>query len=168
MIQNIWGQLANLNNQGVLSNLIAMGIGKRIFLDPVNGSDNNDGTAPTSSLGSNGGAVSTLAAAYALATSGNNDIIILISNGATAGAVRLPLAFVWAKNATHLIGWAAPVLSSQRARIAPPVALVAAAGNTPFFTISGSGCMFINVEFYSGFITGQAAQIDVLITGDQN
>ena len=168
MAQNLWGQIRSLNDQGVLANIISMGIGKRIFLDPVNGNDNNDGMAPASVLGSNSGAVATLAAAYALATAGNNDIIFLVSNGATASSARLSATFTWAKNATHLIGYCAPTLFSQRARIAPPTVLAAAAGNTPFFTISASGCMFMNVEWYVGFSTGQAAQIGLLITGDQN
>ena len=168
MPQNIWGQIRSLNDQGVLANIISMGIGKRIFLDPLNGNDSNDGTAPTSVLGSNGGAVSTLAAAYALATAGHNDIIFLVSDGTTGSSARLSASFTWAKNATHLIGYCSPTLFGQRARIATPLVLAATSANTPFMTISANGCMFMNLEYYMGFSTGQAAQIGILLTGSQN
>lgn len=167
-IQNIWGQLRLLANQGVLSNLMAYGIGQRIFLDPANGNDNNDGLAPTSQLGSNSGPVATLPAAFALCVAGKNDMIILMADGTTGSTARLSAAFNWNKAETHLIGYCSPVIFGQRARIAPPTALVAAAGNTPFFTVSAAGCMFENIEWFAGFATGQAAQINMLLTGSRN
>lgn len=84
------------------------------FVDPVNGSDGNNGQSPTR-------AFATLYKAHAAATSGNNDVVYLIGNGAASGTARLSLAnaqtvdstvttgtLVWSKSAVHLIGIAAP------------------------------------------------------------
>lgn len=132
--------------------------GNVYYCDYANGSDNNDGlTAAT--------ATQTLSAAYGLATSGNNDVIVLVGNGAANGSQRLSAAFTWAKNATHLLGVTAPVLYSQRARIAPTAAVTAF---TPFFTISGNGCIFENIQWFHGFDTGTTAQINMVLTGSRN
>ena len=100
--------------------------GKWIWCDPLNGSDGNSGSTPTQ-------AVATLYAAHYRATSGNNDVVVLIGNGGTTATARLSLAnaqlwdstatagtLVWSKSATHLIGVTAPTQAWQRARIAPP------------------------------------------------
>lgn len=167
MIQNIWGQLRLLNNQGVLANLMAYGIGQRIFLDPANGADTNDGMAPTSVLGSSSGPVATLAQAFSLAIAGQNDMIILMANGSTSSTARLSTSFNWNKAQTHLIGYTPPVLFGQRARLAPPTTLAATSANTPFFQISAASCMFVNIEWYAGFSTGQAAQINVQLNASR-
>jgi hypothetical protein len=57
------------------------------------------------------------------------------------------------------------VLLSQRARIAPTAATTAF---TPFFTISGSGCIFQNVQWFHGFTTGTTAMVNVVVTGSRN
>ena len=120
--------------------------GNVYYLDPVNGLDGNTGLLPTS-------AVQTLAAGYALLTSGNNDVLVLIGNGASSGSARIT-TFTWAKSACHLIGVCAPSMTSQRARIANPTTSgITITAN--FFTVSGSGCLFQNLSFFVGAGAGQ-------------
>src|SRR5579872_4229200 len=83
--------------------------GNIYYLDPKNGNDLWNGTQPTLQGGTQNGPVKTLAAGYALLQSGNNDILVLISDGTTASSARLSAGFTWSKNAAHLIGICAPV-----------------------------------------------------------
>lgn len=133
-------------------------VGNVYFLDPANGSNTNDGTSSTS-------AFQTLAVAYAACAAGNNDTIVLMANGGTTATARVDAAFTWSKNETHLLGFCAPVLFSQRARIAPTGTTTAFAN---FFTMSASGCIFQNVEIFDGFNTGTTAQIAFTLTGSRN
>lgn len=128
------------------------------YLDPANGYDANVGTSP-------GQAFQTLATAYNACVSGYNDCVALIGNGSTTATARVDASFTWAKNATHLIGLSSGVNISNRSRIAPSSATTAF---TPYFTISGSGCLFQNVEIFDGFTTGTTAQIALTITGGRN
>ena len=140
-------------------NQSALGVtGSVFYCDPVNGLDVNPGTSPKS-------AVQTLAAGYALLTSGNNDVLVLIGNGASTGSARLSAAFTWAKNACHLVGVCAPSMVSQRARIAPTAAIAAFAN---FFTVSGNGCLFQNLSWFHGFNAGVAASICLTVSGQRN
>lgn len=133
-------------------------VGNVYYLDPVHGSD-------TSGTGGAAKPYATLAVAYAACADGNNDVVVLVGNGQTSGTARVDTAFTWAKNATHLVGWCSPILFSQRARIAPTSTTTAF---TPFFTISGSGCIFQNVQWFHGFATGTTAQINMVLTGQRN
>jgi hypothetical protein len=108
---------------------------------------------------------STLLAAYNACVSGHNDIVGLIGDGTTGATARVDAAFTWSKNATHLIGICSPVLFSQRARIAPTAATTAFAN---FFTISGNGCIFQNIQWFHGFNTGTTAEICMTVTGSRN
>lgn len=128
------------------------------YLDPVNGFDGNDGLTVAT-------AVKTLGQGYALLASGNNDVLVLIGNGASTGSARLSAAFDWKKSACHLVGVCAPSVISQRARIAPTLAVTAFKN---FFTVSGSGCLFANLSFFHGFTAGTTAQICVTVTGSRN
>ncbi len=74
-------------------------------------------------------------------------------------------AFTWAKNATHLLGIASPIMISQRARIAPTSSTTAF---TPFFTISGNGCVFQNIQWFYGFDTGTTSALGMVLTGSRN
>lgn len=132
--------------------------GNVYYIDPVNGSDGNAGNSP-------GSAVQSLAAGYALLVSGHNDVLVIIGNGATGGAVRLTAGFTWAKSAAHMMGMCPPGRYGQRARIAPGTTATAFAN---FFTVSGSGCFFQNIEFYQGFVTGVAASICMTLTGERS
>lgn len=141
------------------------GLGAGVFttgniyvLDVVNGSD-------TAGDGSFQRPLGTLRRAYDLCISGNNDVVLLVGNGLTTASARLSAGFTWAKNATHLIGMASPVMVSQRARIAPTAAVVAF---SPFFTISGSGCVFQNIQWFMGFALGTASQVGMVVSGGRN
>jgi len=145
----------NANFTDIYGKLIT--VGNIIYLDPANGNDSNDGLSFANAKAS-------LSGAYALTTSGKNDVIVLVGNGQASGSVRLSSAFTWSKDATHLIGVAAPTRVAGRARIAPTSGATAF---TPFMTISGDGCLFQNIHWFHGFSTGTASQICLTITGER-
>jgi hypothetical protein len=151
---------ADVRNQINLSLSQAIGVtsGSIYYLDPLNGFDGNSGLSPNL-------AVKTLSAGYALLTEGKNDVLVLIGNGLTSATARLSSAFTWSKNAAHLIGVCSGGYMSQRARIAPTSGVTAFAN---FFTISGSGCLFKNLEWFQGFGTGVAASICLTVSGGRN
>jgi len=132
--------------------------GASYFVDPAAGNDGNDGLTPAN-------AKRTLSAAYSLCAAGKNDVVYLLSDGATTSTARLAANFDWAKNATHLVGVSSGVNISNRSRIAPAAAVTAFAS---FFTVSASGCLFQNIQFFQGFDTGVAAEICVTVTGSRN
>lgn len=143
---------------------LAATTGNVFYLDPKNGLDTNDGQTPATTPGGHG-PVKTLAAGYALLRSGYNDVLVLIGDGTTAATARLSAGFTWSKNAAHLIGVCSPTLFSQRARIAPTAAIAAFAN---FFTVSGNGCLFQNIQWFQGFDAGVAAEICLTISGSRN
>ena len=132
--------------------------GNVYYLDPVNGSDQNKGQ-------SFGSAVKTLPAGYALLVEGHNDALVEIGNGLSTGSVRLSAPFTWAKNAAHFIGVCPSVAVGKRARIAPTAGVTAFAN---FFTVSGSGCLFKNLQFFHGFTAGVANMICLTVSGGRN
>ncbi len=149
--------------------------GNYYFVDPVNGADGNEGSADYP--------LATLYAAINRAVSGNNDVIVLMSNGAASGTARLSLALAqaidstatsgtlnWNKDATHLIGMTAPTRIGQRARIAPPTGTYTAAtfGSNTFINVTGAGCFFANIDIFVGFSTGSASMIGVIEAGGRN
>lgn len=146
------------------------------FVDPVNGLDGNAGNNTNLPL-------QTLYQALNKATANNNDVIVLIGNGATSGTARLSKALAqgidptatsgvlkWNKAATHLIGVTAPTAIAERARIAPPSGTYTAStfGSADLVEVSVQGCMFANVSLFHGFSTGGAAQICWKDTGGRN
>ena len=149
--------------------------GNIYYCNPATGHDYNDGlTANTP--------VATLYKAHQKMTSGNNDVCLLVSNGATSGTARLSTALAktvtssatagtlnWTKSACHLIGVGAPSLNN-RARIAPPSGTytVTTFGSGNFIVNSGSGNIFSNFSVFNGFSTGGAAQIAWTDTGSRN
>ena len=140
--------------------------GNVVYLDPVNGNDLNDGlSAVVVAPGSGQGPVKTLAAGYAILRAGKNDILVLISDGTTASSARLSAGFTWAKSAAHFIGMCSPTMFSQRARVAPTAGVT---GFANFFTVSGNGCYFKNIEFFQGFTVGIAAEICMTVSGSRN
>ncbi|MCR4374686.1 MAG: hypothetical protein NUW22_07535 [Acidobacteria bacterium] len=135
-----------------------LSLGRLIYLNPVNGDDTKIGESPST-------AVQTLSRAYALATAGKNDTIVLLGDGSTTATARVDAAFTWAKNATHLIGVSSGVNISNRSRIAPTSSTTAFAN---FFTVSASGCLFKNIQWFHGFATGTTAAICLTISGGRN
>jgi hypothetical protein len=156
--------------------IMGLQAGNWFFVDPVNGADGNSGRSPAR-------AFATLYAAHAAMVSGNNDVCVLIGNGAASGSARLSKALaqsidpavtagtlVWSKNACHLIGTGAPTRVAQRARIAPPSGTYTQStfGSANFITVSGSGCIFANISVFNGFSTGGTNQIAWTDTGNRN
>jgi hypothetical protein len=123
----------------------------------------------SSFLGTQTGSISapytSLVTAYSAARNAMNDVIVLVGDGTTSATARVTASFTWSKNATHLVGEASLVPISNRARIAPTSTATA---YTPFFTISGNGCQFVNVQWFMGFTTGTTNQIGILLTGSRN
>ncbi len=135
------------------------GAGVPYFVDPANGDNNLSGRTP-------GTAVASLVTAEGLTTSAQNDVVVLIGDGGSAGTARLTAELDWDKNAVHLVAITAPVMEAQRARIShaasPP------ASNFQMFKVSGSGNIFQGFSFYQG--VGQASTDEKLIeiTGSRN
>lgn len=149
--------------------------GQAWFVDPVNGLDGNSGKSPSQAL-------QTLYKAHEVATSGQNDVIYLLGNGAASGSARLSTAsavtvdsaattgtLVWSKSATHLVGVAAPGYNA-RARIATPTGtyLQSTFNALPFITVSGSGNYFSNLATFQQFSTGADGEINFNVTGNYN
>ena len=144
------------------------------FVDAVNGSDGNVGSADQP--------LQTLYCAHSRMTAGSNDVAVLVGNGSTTATQRLSLAgaqvfdstatagtLVWSKNACHLIGMTAPTGISNRARIAPVTTdTMAAFGSGNFVTVTAQGCYFSNFSVFNGFATGGAAQICWTDSGGRN
>jgi hypothetical protein len=122
-----------------------------------------------SALGTQDGSVdhpyTDLPTAYSKTRSGKNDVVLLVGNGAAGGSARLTAGLTWSNDATHLIGVCSPTLISQRARIAPTSSVAAF---TPFFTVSGNGCLFANISWFMGFTTGTTNQIGMVLSGSRN
>lgn len=124
------------------------------YVDPANGDDDDDGLSMENAL-------KTVAAAYAKCTDGANDVVAMIG-GATADYPTE--AIVWAKNYTHLIGLSADLPGmGQRCRI------VNHADNdlAVLFTLSGSGCIVKNIQFFDGKDKAEAGAC-VLVSGSRN
>lgn len=149
--------------------------GNWYFVDAVNGSNSYDGSAEKP--------LQTVYSAFNRCVSGNNDVVVVIADGTTTATQRLSLAnaqavdssatvgtLVWNKNATHLIGMAAPTMVNARARFAPPTGTYTQAtfGSGNFVTVSGSGCYFSNFSLFNGFSTGGNSQICWTDSGGRN
>jgi hypothetical protein len=160
------GAFTAANIAAILANMQAvLGVtGNVYYLDPKNGLDTNNGSYPTNQ-GSGNGPVKTLAVGYALLANGKNDVLILIADGTTASTVRISAGFTWSKSAAHFVGMCSPSFFSQRARIAPPTTAI---GFANFFTVSGNGCYFRNLQWFQGFAAGIAAEICMTVTGSRN
>jgi hypothetical protein len=148
--------------------------GNVYFVNPRTGNDNNDGTSPVNDASQtrprNKGPLASVLAAYNKCTAGQNDIVVLQAAGNSAGdtSARISATITWAKNNTHLIGWGAEGKVSQRSRISL-LSTATAANVTSILNITGSGCLFRNIQFYHGMGSGTAATGPcLLISGDRN
>lgn len=103
----------------------------------------------------------TLAAAYAKATTAQHDTILLVA-GATAATPAA--AITWSKTYTHLVGVGSPLPGmGQRARIVGNTTLDA----TAVVTVSGSGCIFKNLQIFNG-ADNAADNGAAVVSGDRN
>ena len=149
--------------------------GNVYFVDYVNGSDGNTGSADSP--------LQTLYGAHDKMTAGQNDVAVIVGDGSTTATQRLSLANAqvfnsaatagtlnWTKNACHIVGMCAPTVVSQRARIAPPSGTYTQAtfGSGNFVVVSASGCIFANFSVFNGFSTGGNNQIAWTDSGSRN
>ena len=149
--------------------------GNYFFVDPVNGADGNEGSVELP--------LKTLYRALQLCTAGNNDVVVLIGDGTSAGSARLSVALAqsidstattgtltWNKDATHLVGICSPTRVGQRARIAPPTGTYTAAtfNSLAFINVTASGCYFANLSVFCGFSTGIDGMIAWTDSGSRN
>jgi len=128
--------------------------GKWYWCDPTNGTTNGDAETPAT-------ATTSLATAYGKCRDGYNDGVFLIGK---ASAASLTAALAWSKNYCHLIGLSADLPGvGQRCRVTGS----ATADLTVLVTVSGSGCVFKNIQFFNG----ADADVDsgaVVVSGNRN
>lgn len=117
--------------------------GNVYFVDYRNGADTNDGKSPTF-------AKKTLAGAYAVCTSNNNDLILVDGDSATVETAMI----TWSKNRIHVIGCNGPPSIrgyGQGARITMGVTGVAS--NTCILKVTGVRNTFTALKFDNGDTT---------------
>jgi hypothetical protein len=130
-------------------------VGNIFYVDPNAGSDSaNSGAAQNDAL-------ATVAAAYALCTSGKHDVVVIAPTGGT-GRTTEAAAITWAKRFTHLIGSCAPTSFSPRAGMN---FTKTGAGTTPQFNITENGCIFKNITLAQSVAD---SYIMAAMTGDYN
>lgn len=111
----------------------------RVFwVDPANGSDQQDGNTLQQAL-------QTITEAHSRMTAGLNDVCLLVSDGSTTGTARISELFTWSKNACHLVGLGAPSYNN-RARIGVTSGATAFAN---FMKVTASGCIFKNFSIFN-------------------
>jgi len=131
--------------QNEIANYGIYTFGNVYWVDPVNGSDTNDGLTSTSSL-------ATLAEANSKITTNNQDMI-LIAGTSTGNAVTSMLDF--SKSRSHIVGLGVGMRKyGQRARITMGVT----ATTTDVFMLknTGVGNSFSNIKFSTGNTLSQA------------
>jgi len=154
MLRKGIARLADLADGYGASSLLMSSGGNWYFCDPTNGTTNGDALTPQT-------ATNNLLTAYNLCRDGRNDGVVFIG-GATA--YNPSAAFTWSKSYTHLIGATNSLPGmGQRARI------VGTSGNdlSTLFTLSGSGCMVANIQFFDGKDSA-ADGACVLVSGSRN
>lgn len=132
---------------------------KAFFVDPANGSDSNRGDDPERPL-------DTVSQALSQTVDKRGDVIYLMNDGNTSGTSREDSTITWSNDNTHLIGWCAPTVLSQRARISPTTTNTSIV--TPQLTVSGHGNIFMNISLFEGTSEDSTASECVRVTGNRN
>ena len=132
---------------------------KAFFVDGARGSDGNRGTDFRKPL-------KTVSKAYSLTTDKAGDVIYLMNDGNTSGTSRESATLTWANDNTHLIGWCAPTVLSQRARISTPSGQTTIV--TPQLLVSGNGNIFSNISLFEGTDQDSIDSESVRVTGSRN
>lgn len=146
--------LSDLADGAAALSLLMQAGGNWYYVDPTNGTASGDALTPTT-------ATNDLAVAYALCRSGYNDGVVFIG-GATA--YNPSTAITWSNNYCHLIGVTNGLPGmGQRARIVN----TAANDLATLFTLSGSGCLVANIQFFDGKDSA-ADGACVLVSGSRN
>lgn len=150
----IWSDGASISIPTLNAN---MGRGKSIYLDGANGADTYSGLAATKARKTIGGDGVTTGA-YALVTTGMNDIIWVLGG---ASSISMAVTSTWAKNMSHLWGVPPTGMMNQRPRFGM------SANFATMLTVSGYGNSFGNLCFMHG--RGSATNVTLLsLTGDRN
>lgn len=123
------------------------------LVDPVDGSDSNNGKSWEKPLAS-------LEAAEDLCVGDQNDAVLFLGGDSADNPTA---AIAWDKDFTHLIGLSSDVYGvGQRCR----VVMKAATAVTPVITFSGNGCIVKNMQFNQEKATGAASGV-VIVTGQR-
>ena len=133
---------------------VALAGGNWYFCDPTHGSANADGESPET-------ANSSLLTVYNKLRDGYNDGVVFVGE---ATSYTPSAAFTWSKNYAHLVGATNGLPGmGQRARI------VNSSANdlSVLFTLSGSGCLVKNIQFFDGKDSA-ADGACVLVSGSRN
>jgi len=126
--------LYHLGGIPVLTGIPFSGKSLAWFVDPVNGDDTFNGDTPDQ-------AKATLAAAYALTTANQHDVVFFISG---ADAIVPTATLTWANDYTHLIGISTPLPGvGQRCRVEAQ----AANDVVSVITWSSDGSICANMQF---------------------
>jgi len=117
---------------------LPVGVNSNVFyVDTTNGDDDYAGTSPLK-------AMKTVTAAYNRCTADQNDAVVIMGGDASD---TLTASLTWSKDFTHLIGLTSNLPGvGQRARVNGGSATDLA----QIMTISGTGCIFRNIQFYNG------------------
>jgi hypothetical protein len=128
-------------------------VGNAYYVDPVNGSDGNEGDDPTAPM-------KTLATAYAKTTDNHNDVVFLIGSP----TAHEPAATItWANSYTHLVGLSGDIPGvGQRCRIVWNATVAATVG----ITFSGNGCIVRNIQFNQEKASGASGV--AIVSGSRN
>jgi hypothetical protein len=105
--------------------------------------------APAGGQGTQQQPYTRLDTAVSAATSGNNDVIMLL------GTVHLDATLTWNKDKLHMIGVCAPLMRGKRARISAGTPLVSTY-YTPMVSVTGQGCQFYNFGTFYGIADNSA------------
>ena len=127
---------------------------KKWFVDPVNGSDGNEGKSITN-------AKKTFAAGYAKCTENKNEVLYIVG-GASALASTAILAL--SKDYTHIIGLTAPLASGGRVRFTNTITTA----TTGEFTSDTVGCIYQNLHFQWGDSATATSVIGFKLSGERN
>ena len=128
-------------------------------IKPSTGSNSNDGSTPAK-------AFKTLAYAHSKMTANQNDICYYHAEHNTAASTTdyQSATLTWSKNLCHLIGVGAPVMVSQRSRIAQ---LSTATAVSPLVSITANGCYFSNFQIFHG-VADATSLIACTVSGQRN
>lgn len=133
-----------------------------LFVCADTGSDANTGLTPQSPL-------KNLDTAYNMTAGSRNEIIYVIGGSAAVTYSSLVASggsgLVWSKSFTHCIGLDSGPIIGQRARITNGVSTNLL---TPLLSLTGSGCLFQNLEFFNGGAHATSAAVCIAITGSRN
>ena len=141
----------------------AVNQGNVFFVRPHSGSTGADGRSPQT-------AVKTLAAALALCTANQNDVVYLMAESNTAGNTTdyQSVALDWNKDSVHLIGVNDGSFLGQRSRISNLSTATAIVGG--LFKVSANNCLIQGLEIFQGQASTNptGASIAVLVSGQRN